>query len=259
MTFSTQGFQRDEHVIDDVRTIVYSAGKGPPVVYFHGGGTFHGFEWAREWLGQFRVILPYHPGFGESGDIPGITSMADYVVHYTALFEALGLTRFGLVGASLGGRLAVEFALAHADIVRRLVLSAPAGLIAADCPLPDFASIPPQDHPRLLAADLAFVTRFWSADPAFLAQRAREAISAGRLLADSMAADSKLRQLLPRLNVPMLVLWGSQDRVLLPGLARHWARAAPAATVEMIAGAGHLLLDESPRARAIAADFLNRS
>jgi pimeloyl-ACP methyl ester carboxylesterase len=258
MTYSTEGFQRDEHVVDGVRTVVYSAGNGPPVVYFHGGGTFHGFEWARNWLDRFRVILPYHPGFGESADDPGITSMSDYVVHYTALFETLGLTQFGLVGASLGGRLAVEFALTHDNRVKRLVLSAPAGLIAADCPLPDFASIPPQDHPKLLAADLAFVARFWSAEPAFLAERAREAISTARVLADSVAADRKLRRHLPHLKVPTLLLWGDKDRVLLPGLARHWAHVMPSAAVQKIDGAGHLLLDESPRARTIAADFLGR-
>src|SRR5215469_14389996 len=121
--YSTDGFTRDEYVVDGIRSVVYNAGEGPAVVYFHGGGTFHGFEWARGWLDRFRVILPYHPGFGESADDPGITSMSDYVVHYTALFETLGLTQFGLVGASLGGRLAVEFALTHGNRVKRLVLS----------------------------------------------------------------------------------------------------------------------------------------
>ncbi len=94
--YSTEGFTRDEYLIDGVRSIVHSAGKGPTVVFFHGGGTFHGFEWARDWLDRFHVILPYHPGFGECADDPDITSTADYVMHYTALFAALGLTRFGL-------------------------------------------------------------------------------------------------------------------------------------------------------------------
>jgi pimeloyl-ACP methyl ester carboxylesterase len=255
---STEGFQRDEHVVDGVRSVVYSAGDGPPVVYFHGGGTFHGFEWARDWLDRFRVILPYHPGFGESADDPDITSMADYVMHYTSLFEALGLTRFGLAGASLGGRLATEFALLHGGQVRRLVLAAPAGLTAEDCPPPNYASMQPQDIPKLLSADGAFIERFWppDADAAFLAERAREGAATGRVLADGDAANRKLRRRLPRLKVPTLVLWGTKDQVLLPGLARHWASANSRITVEMIEGAGHLLFDESPHARAVASDFL---
>ncbi|HEY0300506.1 MAG TPA: alpha/beta hydrolase [Rhizomicrobium sp.] len=256
--YSTAGFTRDEHVVDGVRSVVYSAGKGPPVVFFHGGGTFHGFEWARDWLDRFRVVLPHHPGFGESQDDDDITGMADYVVHYTALFTALGLTRFGLSGASLGGRLATEFALTQGGMVNRLALAAPAGLLAPECPPPNWPAIPPQDVPKLLVADPAVIARWWpqDADDTFLAERARERVATGRVLADMEAADRKLRRRLPRLAVPTLVLWGGKDRILLPGLARHWAAAIPGATVVTIDEAGHLLLDESPRARRIAADFL---
>jgi pimeloyl-ACP methyl ester carboxylesterase len=116
----------------------------------------------------------------------------------------------------------------------------------------------PQDIPPLLVADPKFVVQFWppDADEAFLAERARERISTGRVLADGEAADRKLRRRLPRLKVPTLILWGGKDHVLLPGLARHWAAAIPGSTLVMIEEAGHLLLDESPRARKHAADFL---
>ncbi len=256
--YSTEGFTRDEYLVDGIRSVVYSAGEGPPVVYFHGGGTFHGFEWARGWLDRFRVILPHHPGFGESADDPDIGSIADYVVHYTALFEALGLTRFGLAGASMGGRLATEFALTHGGMVKRLVLSAPAGLLAAECPPPNYPDMDPRDIPKLLVADPDFITRFWppDADKNFMAERTRERMSTAQVLADSGAADRKLRRRLPRLAVPTLILWGGKDRVLLPGLAAHWGRAIPGSTVTMIDEAGHLLLDESPRACKLAADFL---
>ena len=259
--YSTEGFTRDEHIVDGVRSVVYSAGKGPPVVYFHGGGTFHGFEWARDWLDRFHVILPYHPGFGESADDSDTATIGDYVVHYTALFSALGLTRMGLAGASFGGRLAAEFALTHGAMVHRLVLAAPAGLQAPECPPPDFAAIPPADVPKLLVADPDFIAPFWSpdADAAFMAARGRERVSTVRVLADSEAADRRLRRRLPRLAVPTLILWGGKDRILLPGLARHWGTAIPGAAVEIIDEAGHLLFDESPRARKLAADFLART
>jgi len=256
--YSTEGFKRDEHVVDGIRSVVYSAGAGPDVVYFHGGGTFHGFEWARDWLTRFHVILPQHPGFGESADDPDITAMADYVVHYAALFDALGLTRFGLSGASLGGRMATEFALTHPAKVRRMVLAAPAGLTAPDCPPPSYATMDPRDIPKLLVADPEFIAPFWppDADEGFMAARARERVSTARVLADGEAADRKLRRRLPRLAVPTLVLWGEEDHVLLPGLAKHWQDASPNVTVGTIAGAGHLLLDESPSARERAAAFL---
>jgi pimeloyl-ACP methyl ester carboxylesterase len=257
-TYGTEGFARDEHVVDGVRSVVYSAGDGPPVVYFHGGGTFHGFQWARDWADRFHVILPYHPGFGESGEAPDVASMEDFVAHYAALFAALGLERIGLSGTSLGGRLAAQFALAHPDLVRRLVVAAPGGLIAADCPLPDFASIPPQDFPYLLSADRTLIDRYWPKDagPDFLTDRGREGQASARAMGDPVAAERDLRRRLPGLAVPTLVLWGGKDRILLPGLASHWAAIIPGARAEVIAEAGHLLFDESVWARQIAAEFL---
>src|SRR5262245_19521572 len=108
LPYSTAGFRRDEHLVDGIRSVVYSAGKGRPVVYLHGGGTYHGFEWARDWLDRFHVILPIHPGFGESADDPDLSSIDDYVSHYSTLFEVLGLGHFHLAGTSLGGWLAAE-------------------------------------------------------------------------------------------------------------------------------------------------------
>jgi pimeloyl-ACP methyl ester carboxylesterase len=142
--YSTAGFRRDEYAVDGVRTVVYSAGKGPPLVYLHGGGTWHGFEWARGLLDRRHVILPYHPGFGESPDASGVSSIEDYVAHYARLFELLGLTRFDLIGASLGGWMAAQFALAHPKRLRRLVLVSPAGLLSAQHPYAPFGSLPPE-------------------------------------------------------------------------------------------------------------------
>jgi len=55
--YSTEGFRRNEYVVDGVRTVVYSAGQGPPVLYLHGGGSWHGFEWARDWLHHVSHIV----------------------------------------------------------------------------------------------------------------------------------------------------------------------------------------------------------
>ena len=75
-------FVREELTVDGVKTVVYSAGKGEPLVLFHGAGTVDGFDFAEQWAEKFRVIVPYHPGFGESGDDPAITEIHDYVMHY---------------------------------------------------------------------------------------------------------------------------------------------------------------------------------
>src|SRR5690606_16857411 len=109
--YSTEGFERLVHRVDRIETVTYAIGEGEPLVYFHGGGTFHGFEWVRPRAGEFRVYCPYHPNFGESGDAP-FDQMADYVQHYEMLFPALGLDTFHLAGASMGGHMAARYAAA---------------------------------------------------------------------------------------------------------------------------------------------------
>ncbi len=125
-SLGTEGFERREIDVRGVSTVYYEAGQGPTVVYFHGGGAFHGFQFARPWTEKFRVICPYHPGFGESADDPRIGAMQHYVLHYLDMFEQLGLDKVHLAGASMGGRLAAEFAVSHNDRLKSLILAAPA-------------------------------------------------------------------------------------------------------------------------------------
>jgi pimeloyl-ACP methyl ester carboxylesterase len=252
--YSTVGFERLELTIAGVRTVAYAAGSGPDVAYFHGGGTFHGFEFARDWVPHFRVLLPYHPGFGESADAPSMNSLGDYVGHYLALFDALRLKSLHLVGASLGGRLAAEFALLHPDRVQRLVLVAPGGIYAPAFPQPDFSKIAYQDWPSYFVHDPDIVRPFWPKEPdaAFLAARAREAQATGRVvLSEGLDAHR-----LARIRAPTLLIWGKEDRMVLAGNAPEWHVRIPGSTVRIIDRAGHLLLDESPAARAAVAEFL---
>jgi pimeloyl-ACP methyl ester carboxylesterase len=256
--YSTAGFDRLELTIDGVRTVAYEAGSGPAVVYLHGGGTFHGFEFARDWLPGFRVLLPYHPGFGESDDAPAMNTLQDYVRHYSTLFDALGLPVIHLVGASFGGRLAVQIALSIPGRVRSLVLVAPAGITRDEFPQPDFSRIAHREWPKYLVHDPEFIRPYWPDEPdeAFLTARAREEQTVGRLLLDTAAATTDFARSLECIRAPTLLLWGANDRMVLSGNAPEWHAALPDSSVEIFERAGHLLLDESVAARAAAAQFM---
>jgi len=103
-------FTKRAVVVDGVRVEVLEAGRGEPIIYFHGAGTTSGFQDLLP-LSRFRrLIVPIHPGFGASDDDAGINSMLDYVVHYNALFDQLDLSNpVDLVGHSLGGWMAGLF------------------------------------------------------------------------------------------------------------------------------------------------------
>ncbi len=259
--YSTAGFDRLEMPILGIRTVAYVAGVGPDVVYLHGGGTFHGFDFAREWLSRFRVYLPYHPGYGQSADAPSMRTARDYVRHYAALFAALELGRIHLVGASLGGRLAASIAIAEPNRVRSLTLVAPAGLTLPEFPQPDFSSISYSDWPAYFAHDPRVVRPFWpdSPDAAFLAARAREANATGPVLADCAATVADFTGQLGRVRAPTLLIWGREDRMMPAGNARAWHARMARSRVELVERAGHLLLDESAAARTAVADFMMQS
>ena len=257
--YSTAGFERLDRMIGGVRTVAYVAGSGPDVVYLHGGGTFHGFEFARAWLDRFRVLLPYHPGFGESADDSATPTLPGYSRHLRALCDALGLQRIHLVGASLGGRLAAEFAISYPQLLRTLVLVAPAALTLPEFPQPDFSQLSHRDWPHYLMHDPVLVRPFWPDDPdqEFLALRARENLTVGRLLADAAARAPDFGRALERMTTPTLLIWGKHDRMMPAGNARAWQALIRNSTLTIIENAGHLLLDESAAARAAVAQFMS--
>jgi pimeloyl-ACP methyl ester carboxylesterase len=140
------GFFRAEYDINGVKTVIHTIGSGPELVFLHGAGTFTGFEFARALAARRKVIIPYSPNFGESGDDPTLDSVEDYVLHYMDLFDRLGLTKFDLGGISLGGWLAAEFAVRAPQRLRRLVLVAPAGLVVEKAHAPELSDITPPRH-----------------------------------------------------------------------------------------------------------------
>lgn len=250
-------FKRETLSVNGVKTVVLSAGRGEPLVFLHGAGTFHGFDFALPWANHYRVIVPYHPGFGESGDDPEITETHDYILHYLDLFEQLRLDKIRLVGFSLGGWLAAEFALEHAHRLHRLVLVAPAGLRVPEHPTADVFRISPEELPSYLVVDPKILAPYLPRGPDvdFIAARYREMTSVARI-AWERPYSLKLRRWLHRVNVPTLLVWGAQDRLIPVQQAQAWAGLIPGATVEVINGCGHLVLDERPEAVAKVAAFL---
>jgi pimeloyl-ACP methyl ester carboxylesterase len=255
--YSTDGFDRIVHRVDGIETVTYAIGQGEPLVYFHGGGTFHGFEWARPLADEFRVFCPYHPNFGESGVAP-FDEMRDYVSHYELLFPALGLDTFHLAGASMGGHMAARYAAANPGDIDKLVLNAPAGLVSEHAAMPDFSKVAPADLPKMFVSDPAWIEPYWPANPSpeWLAVRQRESAAAFASRENLAATDRALRDGLKGFDRPTLLLWGEADRIVPLGYAQDWQQVLPNAELEVIPGGSHLLLDEFPAAVEVLRTFL---
>jgi len=244
-----------------------SVADGPPLVLLHGAGT-SGALWHRvtEPLSAIGhpVIVPDVPGYGCAPAVGPRFELADVADALADGLRAQSGGPFDLVGHSLGGALALLLAARRHDVVRRLVLVAPAGLGAA--PVPVVAALALGAWPYALArrriagplAHSALVRRIAFAgiarDGARVppdAARIALASSAGatRLgwgLASAARAD--LRNELGMLRVPLGVIWGAHDRVVPVQRAEIVRAARPDVIVSIVADTAHAPMLERPEA-----------
>ena len=249
-------FEKQTLKINGVDTVVLSSGEGEPLLFLHGGGTWHGYEFAKKWAEKFRVIHPHHPGFGESGDDPAMDTFNDYVLHYVELLDVLGIDKVHLVGFSLGGYLAAQIASQHPERVKTLTLVAPAGMRSKEHPTLDVLATPGDQIVGMLASNFE-VLKPWlpsGPDPEFMGARYREATTLARLLWEK-PWDPKFKRYLHRIKAPTLIIWGDEDRIVPPQHSELWRRVLPNAKVQIFKGAGHLVLDEKPEAANAVAAF----
>src|SRR5207253_2649981 len=109
-----------------LRTALRRKGVGEPVVYLHGAGL------TRRWLPLYErlaervdLLVPEHPGFGDTPSPEWLDGFDDLVLHYDELFDLLGLERVHLVGHSLGGWIAADLAVFYPRRVKSLTLITP--------------------------------------------------------------------------------------------------------------------------------------
>lgn len=250
-------FNREVHSVGGVRVVMLTAGRGEPLMFLHGAGTFHGFEFAKPWAERFRVLIPFHPGFGESADDPAMTDLHDYVMHYLEFFDALSLDRVRLVGFSLGGYLAAKFAMEHGHRVKKLVLVGPAGLRDDKHPTADVLALPAEQIPSMLVSNFEVIRPHLPQKPDldFIGERSREMTTVARILWER-PWDPKMPRHLHRLTMPTLLLWGEEDRLVPAQQAETWRKFIPTADIQIFKGAGHLVLDEKREAVEAVERFL---
>ena len=245
------------------------AGEGPPVVFLHGlGGTRTAWEpQLRALRGQFRCIAWDMPGYGASAPLTELTfpAIADSLA---SLLDTLDVEAADLVGLSFGGMHALHTAVRHPERVRRLVLADTSPAFGLDGTTPQ----------EWRAARLEPIER--GRTPADMADSVLEAICAGVLeagirgqLVESFGRISgagfraaveclthhDVRNELPNITCPALVIVGEADRETPVAYAEALAAGLPDSSLEVLEGVGHLSPSEAPdRFNRLVGDFLGR-
>ncbi|MGE5232789.1 MAG: alpha/beta fold hydrolase [Acidobacteriota bacterium] len=221
----------------------------PPAVFLHGMGST-----VLSWLPVLRRLAPDSSWLAPELSALGGTraparglSIPQAVAATAALLDREGVTRACLVGSSLGGWMAVRFALAHPQRVARLVLVNAGGYFDQDW---DAVS-------RLVAPrtrrDVAAFTRALFFHPPWYEPVARDVLYAvlrSRVVTDVIdtigAADTYDAADLRRLQLPALLLWGERDGIFPPEIGRRIADALPDSRFEIVAGTAHACQWERP-------------
>ena len=198
-----------------------------------------------------RVIAPTHPGFGTS-DLPkGMNSVDDLSYFYLDLMQQLDLRNVLLVGIGIGGWLACEIAVKTTERIDRIVLGNPLGIKVGDRETRDIFDIWSVTQPEVDALayfDPSIAKRDYKALPeADVLAAARNREASARVAWSPYMHNPKLKTRLRRIDVPVLILWGAADRIVLnPQYAMSYAAAISGARLETIERAGHYPHIEQP-------------
>jgi len=234
--------------VNGIATRLLQGGEGPPLLYLHGAAPSG--DWLpihRRLSKRFHVYAPDHPGFGYTPRPEWLTDMGDLVLHYEELLRAIGLEKPAVVGFSLGGWIAAEFAAFYPERVSALVLLNAGGLHVEDHLLPDLFGLEGKELARTIFHDPECAAAFFASqrDPE---QRARHwrGMTTLALLAWNPWFDPKLRGRLRRIAVPTLALWSEYDRLIPPVYGQAYRDAIPGAVFELLPDCGHMAPLERP-------------
>lgn len=232
--------------IDGMRIHYIEGGKGQPVVLVHGLASQAQQDWSK--LAPDLVRTGYHvfapdlPGFGQSDKPASRTySIPEQAAFIESFLNANHLRETALGGLSMGGWIAATVALQQPQRISRLVLFDSAGLLFQ--PNFDRVLFTPQtgeqvDQFLALVGEPVRLPEFVKNDfleltnrNGWVVRRAWDSMISGRDVLDSKFS---------ALKMPLLIVWGRQDRVTPLALGESMHHTAPQSVLAVCDGAGHI-------------------
>ena len=265
------------------RDIAYRrSGSGPAVLLVH-GITNDSQTWEPV-IGRLArdhdVIAPDLPGHGSSARQRGDHSLGAHASMLRDLVQAVGRDRVTLVGHSLGGDIAMQFAYQFPEMAERLVLVCSGGLGREVSPLIRSAALPGAEQVLpLITAQPLMDAGTWIASAfgrlgfkpgADLAEVSRGIASLGdterraafvRTVRSVISPFGQRVSAIDRLylaeHLPFLLVWGDRDRIIPVAHGHATHEAVPSSRLEVFEGSGHYpQLDDPERFSDLLSDFI---
>lgn len=231
-------------------------GEGAPLVLVHGAAE-DGRVWQPQVAGladELTVVAWDEPGAGRSSDVPAGFALPDYASCLAALIESVALGPAHVAGLSWGGTVVLELYRHRPELVATLVLVDTYAGWKGSLPAEEVRTRVEGLHRMLAAPAQEFdptLPGLFAGDPPpefvplleEIAHDVRPETLRAQLL---LMAEADQRDLLPRISVPTLLIWGEQDARSPLDVARQFEDAIPAAKLVVLPDCGHVSNLEQP-------------
>jgi triacylglycerol lipase len=253
------GLRLQQAQVDGFVMPYLEGGRGQPLILIHGfGGDKDNFtRMARHLVGQYRVIIPDLPGFGDAGrDMAAQYTISVQVARLHTFLQQLGLSSIEMGGNSMGGFISAQFAATYPQMVSSVWLINPLGTAASTQSevLLQYAST--GKVPLLVQSEAEFTTLIQKATYKtpflpysvrhVLATRAIRDFPLHSIIFKQLIGSPLLEQQYSQLATPALVVTGDRDLILHPNGAEAAAKLFLHSKVIIMPDIGHLPMMEAP-------------
>lgn len=232
-------------------------GQGQPLMLLHGlFGALSNWEWVvNRFSSQYRVVIPMLPIYSMPIKEAGLEGLRSFVESFV---DTMGLENMIIMGNSLGGHVALLYALENEKKVSKLILTGSSGL---------FENAMGGSYPRRGSYDyIKDRVEYTFYDPAVASgelvsevfETTRSIPKCMRIVAIAKSAQrNNLAGELHRIQVPTLLVWGLNDTITPPMVAHDFNRLIPNSKLKFIDRCCHAPMMEHPeKFNNIVADFL---
>lgn len=242
MSTQTQNYSEEYLETGFGKVHLMKGGTGKPLlVYQDDLGSPGWLQFYEELAQEFTVYVPAHPGFGKSGRPDWMRSVRDLAAVNHWFLRSLGLESLPVVGVGFGGWVAAEMAVMCQHAFDKMVLVNPVGIQPPDGEILDQFLLSGEEYARVCFSDQAKFEELYGGETT---ADQREAWEINREMGIRIAwrpymFNQSLPHLLGSVDIPTLVVRGSDDKVVPESCAHRYAEILPNSRLEVLQDCGH--------------------
>jgi pimeloyl-ACP methyl ester carboxylesterase len=246
MAGNTQEWREETVRVAGTDLTFIQGGTGKPLLVLHEELGHPGWlRWHSELARSRTVMIPLHPGFGKSPPVEWVRNIRDLAGFYARVVRERGLSPVDVIGFSLGGWIAAEMAACDAKQFRKMVLVAPTGIKPPQGDIKDLFLVTARAYLNDSVHDIAKTPEFAKLYGGEQTPEQFEAWEDARAETSRLAwqpymFNPSLGPLLENVvELPTMLIWGKQDKVVPVSAAHVYNEAIARSDLVLLDNCGH--------------------